>query len=161
MRLINVCPVSALSAVLAFLTVISSATPHTPLLTRKGDDVETKREQVSLSSDGTLGPRPLAKRVDINDLVSTELGQWTMHVIKYYALVPVESAAQALESFYSNIKRQASAMSQQSAAASLPARLNSKAGNLFTANSAFFQLKIWSVAILAYIICGSSTQQEL
>lgn len=99
MRLINVCPVSALSAVLAFLTVISSATPHTPLLTRKGDDVETKREQVSLSSDGTLGPRPLAKRVDINDLVSTELGQWTMHVIKYYALVPVESAAQALESY--------------------------------------------------------------
>ncbi len=88
-----------------------------------------------------------------------------MHVVKYYALAPVDSAAEALESyellsdslpaisdsfpdqpyssFYGNIMRQASAMSQENAAASLPTRLNGMAGNLFTANSAFFQLKIW------------------
>lgn len=98
MRLINVCPLWALSAILTFLTVISSASPHTPLRTRTGDGLELKRELMSLSSDGTLRPRPLAERVDINDLKSKELDQgWTVHVIKYYALMPVDSAAQALE----------------------------------------------------------------
>lgn len=100
MRLMNVCHLSALSAVLASLIVISSAGPRTPLHTRKGEYPEVKREQPSLSSDETLWPRPLAERADINDLVSKELGQgWTVHVVKYYALVPVNSAAQALESY--------------------------------------------------------------
>lgn len=86
MRLINVCHLPALSAVLASL-----------IFSR---DPEVKGEQLSLSSEDILWPPPLAKRVDINNLVSKELGQgWTLHVVKYYALVPVESAAQALESY--------------------------------------------------------------
>lgn len=162
MRLINVCHLSALPAVLASVIVITSTAPRTPLLTRRGDDLEVEQQQLSLAPDGTVAPHPLVKRVDINDLVSKEIGQgWTMHVVNYYALVPVDSAALALESyeqaperssschsrsftdrpcsrFYSNIRTQASAMTQQSAAASLPHRLDGKAGNLFTANSAFF-----------------------
>ena len=100
MRLINVCHLPALSAILASLIVIASASQRTPLLDRKGEYPEVKQEQLSLSSDDTLWPPPLAKRLDITDLVSKDIGQgWTVQVIRYYALVPVESAAQALESY--------------------------------------------------------------
>ena len=36
---------------------------------------KSKREPMSLSSNGTLGSRPIAKRVDLNQLVSKGLGQ--------------------------------------------------------------------------------------
>ena len=63
MRPINVCHLSALSTVLAFLTVITSATSRTPLLTKKVYDLEVKQEQLPLLSD----PRQLANRIDIDD----------------------------------------------------------------------------------------------
>ncbi len=74
-RPINVCHLLALSTVLAILTVITSATSRTPLLTKEVYDLEVKQEQLPLLSDRTLGPRQLAKRIDINNLVSKELGQ--------------------------------------------------------------------------------------
>ncbi len=79
MRLISVCDQLALSAVFAFLIAVFSATRGAPLLDIKECDVEFKQEQQSSSSDSTLGPGPLAKRADINDLVSKSLGQGYAH----------------------------------------------------------------------------------
>lgn len=78
MRLIKVYRLSTLSAVLASLAVITSASQRTPLLTNKGELSEIKQEQLSLSSNHTLCPPPLAKRVEKDDLVLMETGQgWT------------------------------------------------------------------------------------